>query len=373
MSMTSLYSITPLSLLLIVLSALAPSRLSAQTSTKPPLSAVPPYVEMAKDGVLTLQHWYSPETGLYAQPTDWWNAANAMTVLADYSRVSHSREYLSVVGNTFRRANEAYHTHNFLNASYDDEGWWALAWVDAYDLTGDQQYLKMAETIFANIADQWDETCNGGVWWDEKHTYKNAITNELFLSLSAALANRVDDPAPKHQYLNWAQREWSWFQASGMINAQHLVNDGLNSKNPHACVNNGENTWTYNQGVILGGLVELNKAAPNAGLITEANAIAYAAISTLSTPQGVLQEKTVSGKDTPQFKGVFLRNLAALYKAAPDATYRHYAEVNARSIWTHDQGPNHEFGGLWQGPFDSADATRQTAALDALIAAASMR
>ncbi len=45
-----------------------------------------------------------------------------------------------------------------------------------------------------------------------------------------------------------------------MINAQSLVNDGLNSSNPNACTNNGRTTWTYNQGVILGGLVELYNA-----------------------------------------------------------------------------------------------------------------
>ncbi|MFC5865537.1 glycoside hydrolase family 76 protein [Acidicapsa dinghuensis] len=359
---------------LIALAFLLPSLLlNAQTAKPREIGSSPTYIQMATDGVKTLQHWYSNDTGMYAQPTDWWNAANAMTVLVDYSRVSHTREYLSVVSNTFDRANGAYRTHDFLNASYDDEGWWALAWVDTYDITGDQKYLKMAETIFTNIADQWDQTCNGGVWWDEKHTYKNAITNELFLSLSAALANRVQNAAEKHKYLDWAQREWQWFKASGMINGQHLVNDGLNSKNPHACVNNGENTWTYNQGVILGGLVELNKAVSNASLIAEANAIAHASIAGLSNSDGILQEKTVSGKDTPQFKGVFLRNLAALYKAAPDEKYKHFADANAQSIWKHDQGANHKFGALWQGPFDSGDGTRQTAALDALVAAASMK
>ena len=38
-----------------------------------------------------------------------------------------------------------------------------------------------------------------------------------------------------------------------MLNSQWLFNDGLTS----ACVNNNSTTWTYNQGVILGGLVNL--------------------------------------------------------------------------------------------------------------------
>ena len=31
------------------------------------------------------------------------------------------------------------------------------------------------------------------VWWSGAHTYKNAITNELFLHLSAKLYNRFKD------------------------------------------------------------------------------------------------------------------------------------------------------------------------------------
>jgi predicted alpha-1,6-mannanase (GH76 family) len=341
-------------------------------------SNTPAYAQQAAVGVKALQRWYVPATGLYEQPTDWWNAANAMTVLADYSRTTHTTEYLSVVENTFEKANAAYRTTNFLNDSYDDEGWWALAWIDTYDLTKDRKYLAMAQTIYTNIAAQWDSQCGGGVWWDQKHTYKNAITNELFLTLAAALANRSSSAAERQQYLDFAQREWRWFKSSGMINAGHLVNDGLNSKNPSACVNNGENTWTYNQGVILGGLVELNKADSNPALLSEATAIADATIAHLVTPHlttsnGVLIEKVVTGKDTPQFKGVFLRNLSALYRAAPKPAYRKFAEANAESIWSKDQGPNHSFGASWQGPFDSADATRQTAALDALIAAAAMQ
>ena len=38
-------------------------------------------------GLTTLQTWYVQETGLW-KTTGWWNAANALTVLVDYSKLS---------------------------------------------------------------------------------------------------------------------------------------------------------------------------------------------------------------------------------------------------------------------------------------------
>jgi predicted alpha-1,6-mannanase (GH76 family) len=146
----------------------------------------------------------------------------------------------------------------------------------------------------------------------------------------------------------------------------------LTSTNPNACTNNGNRTWSYNQGVILGGLVELYNADKDATLLPQAQAIAGAAIASLA-PNGILADPTVSGGDAPQFKGVFTRNLMYLYAAAPNAQYKTFVDANANSIWTNDRGGSYEFGGLWQGPFDSGDATRQTSALDTLVAAANMQ
>jgi predicted alpha-1,6-mannanase (GH76 family) len=335
------------------------------------------YSQRAAAGVQTLQGWYIQNSGLYQKPTDWWNSANAITVLIDYSRATHTTQYLSAVANTFRKANKAYGTTYFINDSNDDEGWWAVAWIDAYDLTKTPGYIAMAKTIFSDMTTQWDTTtCGGGVWWskDLKNSpYKNAITNELFLEIAASLANRETDGKQRAQYLSWAQKEWRWFSASGMINAANMINDGLNAKDPTRCTNNSGTTWTYNQGVILGALVELSNATHDPSLLLRAQAIANATMTNLVTADGVLREPTGEGPDLPQFKGIFMRNLVWLNRAAPNARYKAFADTNADSIWRNNQGANnHQFGEHWEGPFDSGDGTRQAAALDALIAAVEM-
>jgi predicted alpha-1,6-mannanase (GH76 family) len=348
---------------------------SSSTTTGGGGSTPTGYSQQASDGIKTLQQWYSQGSGLYA--TGWWHSANAITMIANYEAATGDTSYYSVLSNTFTAAQST--NSNFIDSYYDDDGWWALAWINAYDLTGNTSYLSMAETIFSHIATNgWNTTtCGGGVWWSTAETYKNAIPNELFLTIAAKLANRTTGSASA-AYLSWAQQEWTWFKASGMINSQNLINDGLTSTNPQACVNNGETTWTYNQGVILGGLVELYKADQDATLLPQAEAIASAAIANLSS-NGILTEPgTLSGTDGPQFKGVFMRNLMALYSALPPTgtqavQYKAYAEANANSIWAKDQSGSYEFGGIWLGPFDTADATRQSSALDALVAAAAMQ
>src|SRR5207248_9208110 len=113
---------------------------------------------------------------------------------------------------------------------YDDEGWWALTWIKAYDLTGETRYLDMAKSLFDDMKGGWDEAGGGGVWWNKDRKYKNAIANELFLTVAARLHQRTPGDGGKESYIEWAQREADWFEASGMINAQNLVNDGLNAE-----------------------------------------------------------------------------------------------------------------------------------------------
>jgi hypothetical protein len=59
---------------------------------------------------------------------------------------------------------------NFLNGFYDDELWWALAWIKVFDVTGDTQYLDTASAIFEDAKNAWGTSPCGGLWWDKAHT-----------------------------------------------------------------------------------------------------------------------------------------------------------------------------------------------------------
>ena len=367
------------------------------------------YKQNTVAAVKTLQSWYNGNTGLW-DTTGWWNSGNIFTTLGDFSSVaSGDANNLGIAGilsNTFRNAQKSTFSakktlsesfmitttytkvagrdltargfSGFLNEFYDDEGWWALGLLRAFDVTRDVGYLDMAQHIFEDMKNGTDNTCGGGIWWSKERKYKNAIANELYLSAAAGLANRAPDAGKKAYYLDIARKQWAWFKNSGMINSQRLINDGLNIKPDGSCVNNGANTWTYNQGVVLGGLVELARASPGdaSSLLSDATSIASAAIKGLSS-NGILHEVCDSeaggcGADGSQFKGIFMRNLGYLNRAAPQDAFRAFIKANADSIWTNARTGDNKLGLNWAGPPNAGggpQAGTHSSAMDTLVAA----
>jgi predicted alpha-1,6-mannanase (GH76 family) len=261
--------------------------------------------------------------------------------------------------------------YDWLDGFYDDDLWWALAWINAYDITSRSAYLQLAKGIFDVIAQGWGTNCgNGGIYWNDEKQYVNAIANELFFSTAAHLARRADDGM---YYAAWAKKSLDWLLASGMQNEQGTINDGLNAT---TCANNNGTVWSYNQGVILGGLVQLNKAAPNDTYISLASSIASAALTNLSDSNGVIHdvcdEAGTCGADGTQFKGILMRNLGELWKATKDDDFEEAIKTNAHSIWKNDREYADEgmvFGNRWAGPFEGpANASMQGSAMDALVA-----
>jgi predicted alpha-1,6-mannanase (GH76 family) len=373
----------------------------------------------------------------------WWNSANAITAVIGYMSATGDRSYLTtVVENTFKKSQGVRRPVNsraspmrwlsgrgracypgFLNGYYDDEGWWALAWIAAYDLTGADRYLTAADAIFRDMTAGWDPVWGGGIYWGKYNgqpdrgglvavprgwqgPYKNAIANELFIAVAAALGVRyrgrkaVGREQPDYEQL--ALRGWEWFSQPrpggvAMINDANLVND---SPDEQGVNNNTKSIWSYNQGVILGGLADLTELTGEQAYLGRAQAIAdsfianpwYAVPRSGGRParipppdaSGVIDEilheynecaadgtgppAAPPGVDSTQFKGIFMRHLARLYLTTSKPSYRQFILTNARSALSH-LNDRRQFGCNWAAAVDAPDFIRQTAGLDLITAA----
>jgi hypothetical protein len=286
----------------------------------------------------------------------WWTGAVALSTVLTYRQATGDSQYDYAISGAYAK------NPSFTNEYIDDTGWWALAWLQAYDITGDRNYLTTAETTVNYMHDYWDSTCGGGVYWSTAKQYKASIANELFLAATAGLHNRI---AGDTTYLGWANAEWSWFQGSGLISS-NLVQDGLNVS---GCSHNTAN-YSYNQGVVLQGLTELSKATGDTTLLTTGRTIATAATQRFNQ-NGVLYdgcEPNCTG-DGQAFKGIFIRYLRALATAAHTTDYDAFISDSAASILAFDTNGAGQQGDSYVGPFAQWTYSTQAAAAEALVAA----
>ena len=310
---------------------------------------------------------YDPYTAWW--PSSWWNSAVALMAMVDYMRRSGDTSYQWIIDRTFQ-VNKG---GDFISQATDDTEWWALAWIDAYDLTGDQTYLNEAVTIMNYVSTLWDTgSCGGGVWWNTQKTYKNSVTNALYVDLTAALHNRIPGDTA---WLAQATTAWNWFQSSGLINGSGLVNDGLTS----SCANNGQTVWTYNQGLAIGAAQEMYRATGNGGDLSEARYLADSAVSSSAlVSNGLLTEScdalnATCDDDQKQFKGIFMRFLGELNGSVGGA-YSSFIQTQTGSLWGSDRDSLNRIGERWSGQDSSSnpnvsDWRTQASGLEALDAA----
>jgi predicted alpha-1,6-mannanase (GH76 family) len=293
--------------------------------------------------------------------THLWQAASALSATIGFMRATGSRAYLGDL-----RATYLSHHHDgrtFRSNYYDDEGWWVLTWIRAYELTGNRAYLHQARTVFKALTKGWNPVCGGGLQWTHRIPYKNAITNETFMADAALLHEATPGDT---RYARWALREWRWFSASGMLTPHHLVVDGLSARCRPML---HSPTWTYNQGMLIGAMVYMAKMTGRRSFLVIAKRVAHAVIhSPKLSPHGILHEPcspNSCGRDAPMFKGIFMMNLKLLYNRVGGAAYQAYMRRNALAVWAHDRRGS-SFGLDWAGPYFAPTITAQASALDVL-------
>lgn len=212
--------------------------------------------------------------------------------------------------------------------------------------------------------------------WKKPNIGINAVENELYLTAAAKLAVRRPSTPSGGYYFNEAIKAYTWLINSGLINSENLINDGLNSQ---TCKNNGAPVMTYNQGILLAGLVELNWITGDTKYTDLANKVANATIVTMTDENGIFHEeiceKNGCSTDLQQFKGIFARNIQFMHDRANGLSderkdfYRKFLMTNADSIWAYDQVEN-QLGLVWSGPYEMATVMTQSSALDAIVGAA---
>jgi hypothetical protein len=140
--------------------------------------------------------------------------------------------------------------------------WHGHNWVSAF--------AHRARVFWRLGSDGWDTRyCNGGMVWNRRlQPYKNAITNELWISASIAMFEHfpgdnfsspwisdIEFPRRDPVHLASATEGYRWLRGINMTNEQGLFVDGFHidhSKPGNTeCDLRDEMVYTYNQGVIL--------------------------------------------------------------------------------------------------------------------------
>lgn len=262
------------------------------------------------------------------------------------------------------------------NQAYDDMLWVVLGWLENIKfqvLHSDLHYEGLSRSggrpwhgtqfqtpaahrarIFYDLASAgWDTAvCGGGMIWSPYLLpYKNAITNELYISASIGMylyfpgdtidspfvqSGDSDDDGLPHDpvYLRRAQEAYRWLKHSNMTGIHDLYGDGFHIsgyKSPQQpgtarCDELNTMVYTYNQGVILSGLRGLFLATGSEEYVSDGHELIKNVQRATGWPNvydqhwkglgraGVLEDDCDSKGDCSQdgqtFKGIFFTHFA---------------------------------------------------------------
>ncbi|KAH7888838.1 glycoside hydrolase family 76 protein [Phlebopus sp. FC_14] len=330
-------------------------------------------------------HYYNAATGQY-NDGELWTDANTLEDLHNLMLATGNNDYGSVADASYlgRAAlNPGTDWNTFLGGSNDDAQWiilalWKIADYKAARGLDSSAYKSSAAKIYDIVVGQWDITCGGGVWWSTAHTYKNAITNELFLLTSASGYLRSGNKT----YLDNANKEWDWLRQTGMRGSDGLFNDGLDLG---TCKNNGQTTWTYNQAVVASGLGALYAAIGNSSLLDQAEISLDATMSSSLTDNGILREScddaaaggSTCDHDQQIFKGIWTKHVQYYLDSAKDssrtAKYSSFLGSQYSAVTHYGMNAVHDIGSVWYAPDQGGSQWQPEASasgLEAIISAA---
>jgi predicted alpha-1,6-mannanase (GH76 family) len=352
------------------------------------------YLDYAHAAAKVLTTKWFPVDGptKWVDASDFWRAPNAMTSLTDLMQLDGTRSYLATADNA-KTVFAGNFSPPWSPSYYDDECWWGACFLRLGALTGDAGWIGIADQIFDDLRQGWDDVAGGGVWWKrDPKSYsggneKGSIENELYMDIAMTLY-AAKPPSEQQPYLDAAKQTWHWMQRT-LVQPNGLVWGSLDADGK---INPKNAARPYNQGTVLGPLWAMYEAEGDASYLDAAEKIVAAALDTMTWPDGVLrevcEERGDCGQDhdPPLFKGIFVRYLGeftrrlatmndpARRKAAQQ--YATFLQHNADAVWANF--PGGIYGMDWHTPQPEYqpkndllyDGPLQSSALDLFVAAA---
>ncbi|KJZ76143.1 hypothetical protein HIM_04599 [Hirsutella minnesotensis 3608] len=357
------------------------------------------------DALAVLQdNYYSSINGTWPSSIDWTGAVIETILSGTLSTLTKSfnstdwKQKENLISSIYAQVAHSYFGQNALaikGQAYDDILWVVLGWIEAVKFVRLHAQLHYPGTshsckhlprqlsqalqsqawhgfnwvcTFAGRAREfwdlatngWDATlCDGGMIWNPRLVpYKNAITNELWISASISMyqhfpndtfkdswVESIGFPTKDPLYLAAAVEGYKWLKGVNMTNQQGLFVDGYhidgNKPNNVRCDVRDEMVYTYNQGVILTGQRGLWATTGSASFLEDGHRLIQSVINatgwdvSANTPidkvsnlppgqllpwrglgrGGILEEACdASGtcsQDGQTFKGIFFHHLTA--------------------------------------------------------------
>jgi Glycosyl hydrolase family 76 len=193
---------------------------------------------------------------------------------------------------------------------FDDNGWWGLAFVNAYLATGTRRYLADAQRGLDYIAAVgWDRS-GGGIWWNTTHPYKAGEA----LASGTLLATILYQQTGSAFDLAQAQKLLAWANTAGFSEANGLYAASNVSATPIDYI---EAPLIYAQAL----LCRLTRTPPECQRAEQLKTTALHRF-------GYLLDFS------PQYDAIYLQWMLALYALDGDATLYELAADNARDAQT---------------------------------------
>lgn len=251
---------------------------------------------------------------------------------------------------------------------FDDNGWLGLDAVEAYRVTHDSRWLRIAETIFRFMRGGW--AASGDPVGGERFSTTNATRTETstgtFLNLALELAEVTNRPG----VWAWARRIQR-FQADRMTEPDGLVADVLGPSGAF-----GAMTYPYDSALGIDADVGWYDLTRRPIWLLRARALAYRALGQYEDPVTgrIRTSDATDPAEDDAFQAIFLASLARLDQCEPESWLARPVLAEARFLLRHGQGG----GGFYRADWTRASGSEETpprlvtqaAALTVLAAAA---